>query len=198
MNKYMSKFIPLQKDRVFALLAESRNEAVRAWLRKRLTKEEFADALPGSSAWVEGCIAYDSDESRWVTDRARFAMLGYVLPDGDFRPDDDLDDAIAWCEAAEAAYADWGDRLLGRQCDGVDRDPRHWRMILNTAMNDPAPCVAPDGGSTQILDFRNSIVKESTDPEGKVLYTVEAGLTPQHFAQIVLKAEAGWPGPIDV
>lgn len=196
MNKYMTKFSDEQKNKVFAHLTESRNESVRAWLRKYLTKEEFADALPGSSAWIEGCIACDSDESRWVTDRARFSMLGYVLPDGDFRPDDDLDDAIAWCEAAEAAYADWGDRLLGRQCDGVERDPRHWRMVLNTAMNDPAPCVAPDGGSTQILDFRNSIVKEATDSEGKVFYTVEAGQN--QFTQIMLKADGGWPGPIAV
>ena len=194
MNKYMSSFDDVQKKNVFAILTDKRNKGVKAILKKRMEPMLFEDLVVGGPEWIEGCIEFDSNESRWRTDRDRFAMLGYLLLDGEFTPNDDLDDAAAWCEAAEAAYADWGDKLMGRECDGVDRDPRHWRMILNAAMSDPAPVVAPDGGSTQVLDFRNSIVKETTDREGKTIYVVESGANP--FTPIVVSNN--WPGPISL
>ena len=127
-------------ESLFALMTESRTGAI-----SKIMAEEDCD-------YMTAAIKYDGSMAPTTTDREKFALIGYDFP-ADFVPATD-DAAILFNERVMAAYAMWGDQLVGYE----HLSARRLSAFLQALMEDPVRMIPPTKDCTQYIDA--SLVKE--------------------------------------
>jgi hypothetical protein len=101
----------------------------------------------------EGCnymtaaIRYDGELAPPTTDRQKFALIGFHLP-VDFVPQNEAE-AIHFNERAMAAYAMWGDQVVGYE----HLSPMRLSAVLQALMEDPVRMIPPTKDCTQYIDL---------------------------------------------
>jgi len=101
----------------------------------------------------EGCnymtaaIRYDGELAPQTTDRKKFALIGFEFP-ADYIPATD-DEATLFNERVMAAYAMWGDQVVGYE----HLSPMRLSAVLQALMEDPVRMIPPTKDCTQYIDL---------------------------------------------
>ena len=127
-------------ESLFALMTECRTGAIR-----KIMAEQDCD-------YMTAAIRYDGQLAPLTTDREKFALIGFDFP-ADFVPATE-EQAIAFNEQVMAAYAMWGDKVVGYE----HLSPRRLSAFLQGLMEDPVRMIPPTKDCTQYIDA--SLVKE--------------------------------------
>ena len=127
-------------ESIFARLSETRTKVISDIMDK-----EGCDYLTAA-------MRYDGQLAPPTTDRKKFQMIGFEFP-ADFVPATD-DAATLFNERVMAAYAMWGDRVVGYE----HLSPRRLSAFLQDLMEDPVRMIPPTKDCTQYIDA--SLVKE--------------------------------------
>ena len=95
-------------------------------------------------------MKYDGSMAPIMTDREKFALIGYDFP-ADFVPATD-DEATLFNERVMAAYAMWGDRIVAYE----HFSPKDLSSVLQKIMQDTVRLVPPTKDCTQYIDLLNA------------------------------------------
>lgn len=131
---------PEEIESLFALMTDCRTAAI-----SKIAAEDGCDPFAAM-------VKYDTQVAPTMTDRKKFALIGFEFP-ADFVPATD-DEATLFNERVMAAYAMWGDRLVGYE----HLSPRRLSAFLQGLMEDPVRMIPPTKDCTQYIDA--SLVKE--------------------------------------
>lgn len=125
-------------ESLFALMNDCRTAAIT-----QIVKEEKCDQFTAT-------VRYDTQRAPTITDREKFALIGFEFP-ADFVPATD-DEATLFNERVMAAYAMWGDKVIAYE----HFSPRDLSSVLQKVMQDTVRLVPPTRDCTQYIDLANA------------------------------------------